>query len=373
MRCPRCESELVVPPADGGTVRDSGRLRLAKGPVCHNHPRARASSRCSECQAYVCSACAAPRPADHFCQPCAHARGVGGAIPIDFGVRAAWSVALLALLRAFPRVLAWNLLSFAGSAAVFGLPLYYGARVLDAIGPRATRPWGPDDALSLACLVVGVMGLFLTYYLLLVPAGCCLFVDMQLRQRRLPFQLAFSEAWGRFKRTAPALVGVTVVLLGLFFLPYAVLVGGVGYGLRQVFGEAPMQAWLVGGTVAGIVPLWLAGGFALPVVVLEQRETLDALRRAWRLMRGRLVSVAALALSYGLFLALGSTALAWVGAASGHPWAFLPLGHVFDVAWPALLTAAYHGLASEDAELPGRENPYAEFRGAREGEVAGPR
>ncbi|MCA8925352.1 MAG: hypothetical protein KDD82_26315, partial [Planctomycetes bacterium] len=366
VRCPRCETELVVPAREDSVVRDSGRLRLAKGPVCVNHPRAQAARRCQDCQTYVCGACAAPRPADHFCQPCASARGVGGAIPVDFGLFAAWGAALGALLRVFPRVLTWNLLSFAGSLLLFSLPLFYGWRALDVVSLHPTRPWAEGDDLALACLVVGGAGVFITYYLLLVPAGCCLFVDMQLRNRRVPFRAALSEAWARFKTTAPALFSVAVVLLGLFYLPYAVLIGGVGYGLRQVFGEGPLQVWLVLGAVGGIVPLWLAGGFALPVVVLEQRGAMDALRRAWRLMRGHLPTVAALALSYGLVLAIGSSLLAFVGNLSGHPGAFLPLGHVFDVAWPAVLTAAYHGLAAEDAELPGRENPYAEFHGARE-------
>ncbi|MCA8922077.1 MAG: hypothetical protein KDD82_09725, partial [Planctomycetes bacterium] len=40
VRCPRCETELVVPAREDSVVRDSGRLRLAKGPVCVNHPRA---------------------------------------------------------------------------------------------------------------------------------------------------------------------------------------------------------------------------------------------------------------------------------------------------------------------------------------------
>jgi len=370
VRCARCDAELVVPQPGDGTVRDSARLRLAKGPVCQNHPRARARARCEGCGAFVCAACTAPRPGDHFCQPCAHERGVNGAIPVDFGLLAAWSAALGALLRVFPRVLVWNLLAFAGSALLFSIPLVYGWKVLEVISFAPTRSWGQGDDLALASLVVGVSGVFLTYYLLLVPAGCCLFVDMQLRGRKVPFRAALSEAWTRFKQTGVALFSVAVILIGLFYLPYAVLIGGVGYGLRQLFGEGPLQVWLVVSAVVGIVPLWLAGGFALPVVVLEQRGAMDSLRRAWRLMRGRLGTVAALALSYGLVLAVGTSALAYLGKLSGHPDAFMPLGHVFDVAWPAVLTAAYHGLASEDAEIPGRENPYAEFHGAREHLIA---
>jgi DNA-directed RNA polymerase subunit RPC12/RpoP len=365
VRCPRCKTNLLVPertdPEDAPrpeakSARASSRLRMARGPVCGQHPKAQADHRCASCGGYVCSKCMGPAPVDHHCVPCVEEHGLGPALPLDAGPIATPLLAARTLLRALPRILSWNLLSFLGTLTVFLIPAALGAYAWNAIGevPEAAF-WDAMKRQVAGGVVVGAaLGAVLTYYVLLIPSGCAVFMDLVLRERTVDFADAFRDAWWRWVRNMPRLT-LALVLLGLVSLPWVVLVLGISYVLFEA--QQPVLCLLVlcGGLGVWFVPMMVTLGMTTVVVMLEERGALDALGRAWRLISSEAPLVGLILMEYGAVYALASSLLFLVGTVLGLNLISFVVGAVFDVLWPALLVALYHGLASDDAGVIGRK------------------
>ena len=365
VRCPRCRAVLLVPataeePRDARTS-SSSRLRRAKGPSCRDHPRELALSRCRACGADVCGRCRADPPIDHFCRACSGERQLAGALPIDFGVVRTPLRALGAMWRALPRMLAWNLVGLLLTALLFVPLIALAFAGWDrAAPPAAVDLWRAVKADLFAGLVLGgALAWLISYYLLLVPAGCAVFLDAALRGRQLTFGEAFRDAWRRVARTGPSLVAVWLLLImgGL-----AALMPGlaVSYGVHELAGIVPAGVVLLVTAGVAVLAFLAAIGVAVPVVVLEERPALEAIGRAWSLARPRVWDVVVLVLGYLVLHCVFSGGV-WVLRAvlvgPGDvivPALLVLVGHVVDLLWPALLVATYHGLAAEEAGVLGR-------------------
>ena len=367
VRCPRCRTVMTVPAARGAEApRDSrltasSRLRRAKGASCRDHPRELAIARCRACGADVCSRCRADAPVDHFCRACAAERQLAGALPVDFGLLRTPLLALSAMLRTLPRMLAWNLLALLLTVLVFAPPVVLFLLGWDRSAPAASVDlWRAIKAdLFAGVVIASLLAWLVSYYLLLVPAGCAVLLDDTLRGRELPLGAAFRAAWRRVARTGPSLVGVGLLLIVAGF---AALMPGLAmaYALSESASQEAAGLFLLGYGLLASLAVCSAITVAVPVVVLEERPALEALGRAWTLARARVWDVATLVMGYGLLHAALSGALYLVRdllVGPGDllvPGLLVVLGHVVDLLWPALLVATYHGLAAEEAEVVGR-------------------
>lgn len=355
VRCPRCRAVLVVPErSPGEDVTASQRLRRAQGPVCRRHPRVRASRRCEECGERVCARCAAPDPLDHLCASCAREAGLGGAIPLDFGFLAVWARAAAVFGRTFPRLVAWNILASLSAAGLCAIPGLVGAFILDGAGGLPALQTNATAQLG-GSLVVGALVLYwVSVNFLLLPAGCALFVDQELRRSPLPFGVAFARTVRRVARNAGALFAVFLVYVLLTLL---LLLPGLVLFFASALSVGPSSPLPIGllASELGLGLLFVAAGLglAVPVVVLEERGAFQALGRAWQLAAPRFWELCVLFASYALLYAL-ATALASALARATLPLLGLLLSGVLDLFWPALLVTAYHGLAAEDAGVLGR-------------------
>ncbi|MCO5166008.1 MAG: zinc-ribbon domain-containing protein [Planctomycetes bacterium] len=357
MRCPRCRGVVVVPErkpeaSASPQVTASSRLRRARGPACARHPRRTAEGRCAGCGAHACAACWAPAPVDHFCARCAEERHLGGALPIDFGLLATPRLAMTAMLGSLGRLVGWTAFSVLATFTVFALPI-----VLSGLAFQVTydgqATWLTD--LLAAVFVAASVGMLLTHFLFLVPAGCAVFLDHAIRGRRLPLGEAFREAWWRFLASAPRLLGVLVVV-ALLFLPFAVLVLGAAWVVNAGAGPLPALLLVLGGLSVGLLPIFTVLGLAVPVVVLEERSAHAALARAWELVRGHLASFGLLVVAYFVVVVVLGSVLGAVGAVTGLRVPLGVLSQLIDVLlWPSLLVAAYHGLSAEQAGVLGRK------------------
>ncbi len=358
VRCPKCQGVLVVPephdelPPLGPEHSSSARLRRARGPVCNAHPRAMSDGRCDGCGAHACSACWAAPPIDHLCVACVDTRGLGAPLPIDFGPLATPRLALGPLLRTFPRALVWNVGAVAASSLLFGIPMVFCMLLFRAV---EVTSWTADvmAGLVLAC----VLGGLLIHNFLLVPAGCAVFVDQDLRGLRPGFGAALAEACRRTARNFGTFVGVTAVL-ALLLVPIALLVLGSAYILLASGSDAARAAagvLVLAASPVVFFPIVTALGLAVPVVILEERTALAALQRAWELARRQLHVVGLLVVSYFALKVTVSAALAALPALQGLPGVGLLLSTCVDLVWPALLVTAYHGLVAEQVAIPGRK------------------
>lgn len=367
VRCPKCRTVLVVPeveeseepPARDPRLSASSRLRRAKGATCRDHPRELSVARCRACAAEVCERCRAEPPVEHFCGACARERHIGGALPLDFGLLATPLHALRALVRSLWRMLVWNLAALVFVVVVFTPLIAVGFALWDREAPSAAVDLARAAKADLfAGWIMATAGACLvTYYGLLVPAGCSVFLDAALRGRKVGFGAAFTEARQRVVRTGPSLLGVTL-LLGLACAAAVLMILALIYPFREVAGGYLSIALLLvlGAPVA--LAFVTALGLVVPVVVLEERSALESLGRAFSLARWRIWDVAILVVGYGALHVVFSLLLVRISPALGGGWVFPAiltlLGHVVDLIWPALLIATYHGLSAEEAAIVGR-------------------
>lgn len=355
VRCPRCKAVLVVPEAAPAADEDellgtSSRLRRARGPVCRWHPKRSATERCDGCQSWACADCWGPPPVDHVCRGCAEARGLEGAIAVDFGPLATPRVALAALGRALPKILVWNLASVLATFTVFGIPL--------ALGFYAWRAAQDGSALreaAAAVVLASGMAMLIVHYLLVVPSGCATFLDQAIRGASVPFGEAFRIGWRRVLQNAPALVGVALTIF-VVLLPFLVAIVGGAWLAYDRGAQAVAALILLIAPPLVFFPVVSAFGLAVPVVVLEERSATAALGRAWELVRPQLLVVCGLVV--GFFVAQGvlTTTFAALTDALGLPRPLMLFAsYLTDLVWPALLVAAYHGLSAEQVGVPGRK------------------
>jgi hypothetical protein len=358
VRCPKCQGVLVVPePVDelpplGPEHTSSARHRRARGPVCRTHPRQAAEERCGACQSFACSACLAPRPLDHLCASCVEDRGLGGALPIDFGPLATPRRALGAFARALPRVLVWNIAAVAASALFFGIPIFLLVQLFHA---SPADGWMADLAkgLAIGCAVAA----YAVHYVLVVPTGCAVFLDHTLRGKTLGFGAALVEAGRRALRNAGPLLGV-IAAIALLILPFGTIVFGGAALLASSGSEAAkLGAVLVMLAMFPVVllPVVTALGLSVPVVILEERSAVAALGRSWELVRPQLHIMGLLVVAYFLLQAIVSSVVTRMTMAHGLPPLTLLLITITDLVWPALLVTAYHGLVAAQLAIPGRK------------------
>lgn len=357
MRCPRCRGVVTVPerpaaPTASPEITSSSRIRRARGPSCVVHPKRTSTGACAGCTSQVCDECWGPPPVDHLCARCVQERGLAGAIPVDFGLLATPALAARALARSIVRLVLWTLLSVVATMLVFTLPIALGLEAFKLTYDGGAGSWRSDIA---AAVVLGsIIAALITHFLFIVPSGCAVFLDHALRGERPPLGEALREAWRRFLRAAPRLLGVLIVV-GLLYLPYAILVFGAAWLLWGAGAKVASVVALLLGLPLGLLPLLTALGPAVPIVILEERSVGSALSRSWELVRPHALPFAALVVCWFFLVALLGSLFAALGAATGLPTVFGVLSQLIDVLfWPALLVAAYHGLAAENAGVLGR-------------------
>lgn len=162
-----------------------------------------------------------------------------------------------------------------------------------------------------------LLTLALTFLVLyLQQAGMML---LAVRPRDSHFQSAFVALWHVLHRL-PALTGLIIVQVGAHLLlaaPFAlglgwlyeVMLGGLDtYYLQQV---RPPALWYYLAMAVPIAALWIVAAatlyvrwiLALPIVALEQRSALDALRRSFRLTRQRIRALSLAVLTLLLVIA----------------------------------------------------------------------
>lgn len=333
VRCRRCQAVLSVPDLEadpilagapgkggsgvGGSASSSARLRARK--------RARTKP---------------PQPA----------KPALDLLALDFGALATPLQALKALGPVLLRSLGWAVVALLTSLTVFLLPAF--------LGVLGFRAWGESVQGQLAALIalLSFGGFAVTYYLVLMPAGCILFVDDRLRGRHPPAREAFEHAARRVLQCLGALLqvcGFYLLLACLLGLPALV----VAYWLALATGRPELPALLLFlWAVLSLVAVVSAFGLAVPVVVLEGRSAFEALGRSWELSAQRLPAIVAMLVGFSVFVGVCAAVAGAIGAAIGIPLLSWALGTIVDLMWPALLVTAYHGLAAEDAGLLGRRN-----------------
>ncbi len=348
VRCPRCQTVLTVPDpqaAEGAPVTESGILRRARGPSCARHPRAVARGRCARCEAATCRACQAPPPLDHLCGPCVTVQELGGVVKADFGLFATPRLALRAFLPSVAPIFLWSVFAALVGVTVCALPAALGGFAFLEHGlTRWSGTFGAGVALG------ALIAFWVGTELLLVPAGSALLVDRALRGRPLPVGEGLFATWHRVIRNAGVLFQV--------FLVYFLL------ALLLLLPSLPVAAWLLERTDSwataaaapavflglGVVLVLPALGLAVPIVILEERPALQSLQRAWALAQPRYPTLLALTVAFTALYAAGTGGLALLGIDG----LLLVVPRLLDLFIPALLVAAYHGLASEQAGVLGR-------------------
>jgi hypothetical protein len=355
VRCPRCQTVMRVPePGEGPSdpVTSSDILRRSKGPTCLAHKKERGVARCRDCRSWMCRGCQAPAPVSHYCERCADRRELAGALPLDFGVVPTTLLAVRAFAGSVLRCALWNFVSILATFTVFAVPIALGVYFFReheaANSVSAMREIWAGIALG------GISGAWVTYYGLLVPAGCSLFVDAAIRGQKPSLGSAFGTATRRLIRNAGSLFLVLLLLI-LLYLPFSVLLLAGGFYVDQAAGPLAAVLLIAVGLLLGFFALMTTLGLAVPVVVLEERSATEALTRAWSLASDRLPEIGLLvlgfAIAYGGWCVVDAQAIGALGRA-GAPLVLLTV--VVDAVWPALLTAIYHGLAADDGAVLGR-------------------
>lgn len=358
MRCPRCRGVVTVPERPAAPVAaqpevtSSARIRRARGPSCVFHPKTTSTGACAGCSSQVCDECWGPPSIDHLCVRCVQERGLEGPLPVDFGLLATPALAGRALVQSIVRLLLWVVLSVIATFTLFSIPITLGWEAFKLTYDGGAGNWKSDIA---AAIVFGsLFAGMITHFLFLVPSGCAVFLDHAIRGKRVALGAALGEAWRRFLRAAPRLLGVLIVV-GLLLLPYAILILGAAWLVNGAGATAFALILLVVGLPLGLLPLMTVLGPAVPIVILEERSVGAALSRSWELVRPHALSFAALVVCCFFLVALLGSLFAFLGAATGAPRMFGILAQLVDVLlWPALLVAAYHGLAAENAGVLGR-------------------
>jgi hypothetical protein len=268
-------------------------------------------------------------------------------LKVDFGFFVTLRLALSGFRGSFGRLSAWTILAGVSAAVVCALPILLGMANYVRYGVQA---WQGLAGGTIA--LIGLLVLVVSWAFLLTPAGGAVLVDHSLRDDELPF----GEAMGRaamavlFRSTSlSAIFAVYLALVTLFVLPGL----AAFYWLFHLTGSELLPTIFLAGEVGvGLVFLVATLGLAVPVCLLEDVSAGPALARSWALSSQGLSSMAGLSALYvGVgFVAHVPFALAGLGNLGWM--ASFTVGALF---LPALLVAAYHGLAAEDARILGRQ------------------
>ena len=186
----------------------------------------------------------------------------------------------------------------------------------------------------------------------LAPAGGVVLVDQELRDEEPGWSEALGRAVVAVLNQAGSLVVIFTIYLALVTL--IVLPGLVGcYAVFKASGDNRLLAavFLAGEVGIGLTFLIATLGLAIPICLLEEAGPGESLGRSWQLSTLGLGSMAGLAGVYVSASLLFTIALEAIGLG----WLFeVCASFVFSLFLPALLVAAYQGLAAEDAEVLGR-------------------
>jgi len=355
VKCRACEKVLTVPAArqDDAVRSASERLRRARGEPCARHPKSLALDPCERCARWMCEACRAPAPSLHLCRDCAPAVFATQAIPLDFGILATPLIAARSAGRAFPYLVGFNVLAslmeWALAAPFVALGVWAGSQ------PAVTE--GSFDVHHAVALASGVCAIIIISFFdaVFIPAADVVLIDRSIR-RQAPdgnvIGAAFARAWARKGTLALAFVYLVLVATGalVFVLPFvlaAYLMGDLEIAWAGLAVGIPAA-----GTALG------AFGLAIPVVILEHRTASQAFGRAWSLAQMRPLAAAFFGTAIVLVGVLLTWGLSFVPPEWGAAGVALELGVTFlaNMAWPAILVAAYHGLVAEEARVVGRRS-----------------
>ncbi|MBL4845055.1 MAG: hypothetical protein JKY65_05990 [Planctomycetes bacterium] len=262
---------------------------------------------------------------------------------IDFGYFVTLKEAAKIYGASFFRLLAWSVVSAVSAGVICALPILLGAANF--------REWGGETWQGLLAGVIAVVGMVVFHVLnsfLLTPAGCVIICDQAIREERATFTESLGRAVAGVAVHAGSLSALFLVytfLLILFLLPGLLL----AFWLFEASPAAAILA-LLGFVLLGSVFLLVTSMLALPALLLEEEGASNALLRSWQLSTQGLSALVGIALTFLLvqstitipFVALGLAGLG--GLVHGALGLFLP----------AIMVAAYHGLAAEDARIVGR-------------------
>ena len=215
---------------------------------------------------------------------------------------------------------------------------------------------GPSLALTI--LAYGVTYLVSAFLSAIFLGAVTFFAFYAHRNVRVTLSHAFSAGLARFLCIFGALILVGLIVLGLFLIPFAVLIAGALM--------VPVNLVLVG---VGVLFLLVAFPFAIylivalslyaPVIMIEGVGALESLRRSWILTRGRRLSIFAAGFVIGLIVVLiesavgGGIALAFlVGGAGGIALSLVgaALASAFVGALFAILAVVAYSLIRADHE-----------------------
>jgi hypothetical protein len=318
----------------------------------------------------MCRECRAPAPSSHLCRQCAGGVGATEAIPLDFGLFATPAIATRAVLGSLGRLLTFNVLANLAKWVLVG-GTAAGAKVvveLVSVDPQTLLD-KPEDYAKVAAIALAfaVPLLLLGFFdIVLIPAADIVILDGALRKKGRPFfedlRAALARAFtrkGTLLLTFAMIVGTCSPAL-LLLLPF-LLISQITGGNVEVVAAGKLLAIPVLGTCLG------AFGLAIPAVILEHRSAAQAIGRAWSLSRLQLRTTATIGTVFVIVALVMTAQEVWIGgsAAPGsfpreHPvlvcLAVIAAAFVADVAWPAILVAAYHGLVAEEARLVGRRS-----------------
>jgi hypothetical protein len=366
VKCRACETVLTVPgerPHDAARSA-SERLRRARGEPCARHPKTIALDPCERCGRWMCLACRAPAPSSHLCTDCAPAVGATSAIALDFGLLATALVAARITWRALPWVFLLNALANAAKWLIV-IPFGLAAIAIAYMVQGHAEPTTSDKILAFGSFAtcVLVIGLFDA---VLIPAADIVLFDRALREWHGPegmlekypaglgasLKTAFSRAWTRKGNLLLAYALLVSAVLGglLVLLPFV-----LAYHLTQdvdAMNLGKLVAMPLSGAILG------AFGLSIPAVILEHRSATEAFGRAWQLARLRPWVATIFGTVFVMVGVIVTNRLGEFQAQLGYPGLVisLVLAFVADIAWPALLVAAYHGLVAEEARLVGRRS-----------------
>ena len=196
------------------------------------------------------------------------------------------------------------------------------------------------------------------FEVVLIPAADILLFDHVLREQSGEegplgvgdtIRTAVRRAWERkgslaltFLLLVAAAIGCLVVLLP-FVLAYQ-----LAEEAEVIYAGLVFAIPVVGAALG-------AFGLAIPAVVLEHRSAPAAFGRAYNLARLR----PAIATAFGTTFVFLGAFLFYRMVQFEQAWGLIPslvIAFFADIAWPALLVAAYHGLVAEEARLVGRRS-----------------
>lgn len=264
-------------------------------------------------------------------------------LKVDFGFFVTLGAAARVYARTFFRTAAWALFSFVSALVVCALPFGLGYVNYHRYGGDTWQGLFAGSVAVLSMLAFHVLSTFV-----LSPSGSVVLCDQTMREE----QGGFGESLGR----AAAAVAVNAGSLALLFLVYVLLLalfllpGLVLFYLLYERSPAGALLALFGFGAIGTLFLLATSLLALPALLLEERGASHALVRSWELSRPGFGALAAMA---GVFIcALGLLPLPFKLLGSNLLAALTYEGVVLFL--PALMAAAYHGLAAEDARLLGR-------------------